>query len=323
MQKMRNTLGWLIGGVWMLLAASSALAQAWPAKPVHLLVNLPPGTPPDQIARALSPRLAEALGQPFVVENRVGANGLIALGAVVKSAADGYTLAYTPMFPLVIGPHLFKMPFDADHDLVPVATTARVASFFVVRSALPVKNVAEFIAYARANPGKLNYGSGGNGSQPHVAAEMFAHAAALQFTHIPYKGSTETLTALLAGQIDFTFDVGVAIPQIKAGKLKLLAVASPQRSAVFPDRPTLQELGIDVNSSTVHAVYAPAGTPREVVQRLNSEIARAMQTPQLRNVLAALGADALTSTPEQVAAMQRRDREVFGTVVREAHIHAD
>ena len=191
----------LIGAI--AVFGAPAWPQSWPAKPVRVLVTLPPGTPPDQIARAFAPRLAEAFGQPFVVENRVGANGLIALDAVAKAAPDGYTLAYTPMFPMVIGPHILKMPFDADRDLVPVATTARVASFFVVRSSLPVKNVAEFIAYARANPGKLNYGSGGNGSQPHVAAEMFAHAAKLQFTHIPYKGSTETLTALLSGQIDF------------------------------------------------------------------------------------------------------------------------
>jgi len=298
-------------------------AQSWPAKPVRMLVNLPPGTPPDQIARAISPRLGEALGQPLVVENRVGASGMIALEAVARAAPDGYTLVYTPGFPVVIGVHLIKMPIDVVRDLEPVAPTARVASFLVVRPSLPVKSVAEFVAYARANPGKLNYGSGGNGSQPHIAAEMFARAANITMTHIPYKGSTETLTALLGGQVDFTFDVGVAIGQIKAGKLRLLAVASPSRSSIFPDTPTMIEAGLEVNSSTIHGVYAPTGTPRDIVNRLNREIVRIMQGPELRSVLTALAADLVTGTPQEFTEMQRRDREAFGAVVREAGIKAD
>jgi tripartite-type tricarboxylate transporter receptor subunit TctC len=313
----------LIAVAFAILGASASFAQSWPAKPLRMLVNLPPGTPPDQIARAISPRLGEALGQPVVVENRVGAAGIIALEAVARSAPDGYTLLYTPGFPVVVGPHLLKMPIDVARDLEPVAPTARVASFLVVRPSLPASSVAEFIAYARANPGKLNYGSGGNGSQPHIAAEMLARAAKIEIVHIPYKGSTETLTALLGGQLDFAFDVGVAIPQIKAGKLRLLAVASPARSSVFPGTPTLAESGIEVNASTTHGVYAPAGTPRDIVARLNREIVRIMQTPEVRGVLAALAADLVTGTPEEFAALQRRDRETFGVIVREAKIRAD
>ena len=318
--------GWMAARLLLLAAVlfpPVAAAQAWPAKPVRMLVNLPPGTPPDQISRAISPRLGEVLGQPVVVENRVGASGMIALEAVARTAADGYTLLYTPGFPVVIGVHLMKMPIDVTRDLEPVAPTARVASFLVVRPSLPVKSVAEFVTYARANPGQLNYGSGGNGSQPHIAAEMFARAANIRLTHIPYKGSTETLTALLGGQVDFTFDVGVAIGQIKAGKLRLLAVASPSRSSVFPDTPTMIEGGLEVNSSTIHGVYAPAGTPRDIVNRLNREIVRIMNGPELRTVLAGLAADLVTGTPQEFAEMQRRDREAFGAVVREAGIRAD
>ncbi|OGA02055.1 MAG: hypothetical protein A3H35_12550 [Betaproteobacteria bacterium RIFCSPLOWO2_02_FULL_62_17] len=304
-------------------ATSTVWAQTWPVKPVRMLVNLPPGTPPDQIARAIAPRLGETLGQPVVVENRVGAAGVIALEQTAKSAPDGYLLLYTPGFPVVVGPHLFKMNFDVAKDLVPIAPTARVSSFLVVRPSLGVNSVAELIAYARANPGKLNYGSGGSGSAPHLAAVMFSRAAKIEATHIPFKGSTETLAALLGGQIDFTFDVGVAIGQIKAGKLRLLAVANPARSSVFPDTPTMAETGTELNASTTHGVYAPAGIARDIVTRLNREIVRIMQTPDLRKVLTALGADLLTGSAEEFAERQRRDRETFGVIVREAGIRAD
>jgi len=313
----------LIAAAFAFSVAPLACAQAWPAKPIRLMVNLPPGTPPDLIARAVAPRLGEALGQPVVVENRVGAAGNIGLEAVARSAPDGYTLIYSPGFPVVIGVHLFKLGIDVAKDLVPVAPTARATSFLVVRSGLPVHNLAEFVAYARANPGKLNYGSGGSGSAPHIAAEMLSRAAKIQATHIPYKGSTETLAALLSGQIDFTFDLGVAIPQIKAGKLRLLAVASAARSSIFPDTPTMAEAGTDVDVGTVHGVYAPAGTPREIVTRLNREILRIMQTKEVRAVLTAIAADLVTGSPEEFAAQQRRDRERFGAIVREARIRAD
>jgi tripartite-type tricarboxylate transporter receptor subunit TctC len=258
-----------------------------------------------------------------VVENRVGAAGIIALEQTARAAPDGYLLLYTPGFPVVVGPHLFKMSIDVAKDLEAIAPTARVSSFLVVRPSLPVNSVAELIAYARANPDKLNYGSGGSGSAPHIAAVMFSRAVKIQATHIPFKGSTETLTALLGGQIDFTFDVGVAIPQIKAGKLRLLAVASPARSSVFPDTPTMAETGTELNASTVHGVYAPAGISRDIVNRLNREIVRIMQTAELRAVLTALGADLLTGTAEEFAERQRRDRDAFGVIVREAGIRAD
>jgi tripartite-type tricarboxylate transporter receptor subunit TctC len=304
-------------------SASPAWAQAWPAKPLRLLVNLPPGTPPDQIARALSPRLGEALGQPVVVENRAGASGYVGIEAVIKAAPDGYSLLYTPGFPIVIGPHLQKLNVDVTKDLEPVAPTARVTAFLIVRSTLPVMSVAELVSYARSHPGKLNYGSGGNGSAPHIASEMMLRAARIQATHVPYKGSTETLAALLGEQIDFTFDLGVAIPHIRSGKMRLLAVASPARSALFPDMPTMAESGMEVNASTVHGVYAPAGTPREIITRLNRDIVRVMQAAEVKKILTAIGADLVTGTPEEFAQRQRRDRELFGAVVREANIRAD
>ena len=304
-------------------AFSVAAQQAYPVKPVRMLVNLPPGTPPDQISRAIAPRLGDTLGQPVVVENRVGAAGVIALEQTAKAAPDGYLLLYTPGFPVVVGPHLFKMSIDVAKDLEAIAPTARVSSFLVVRPSLPVNSVTELIAYARANPGKLNYGTGGGGSAPHLAAVMLSRAAKIDATHIPYKGSTETLVALLGGQIDFTFDVGVAIPQIKAGKLRLLAVASPARSSVFPETPTMAETGTELNASTVHGVYGPAGMPRDIVNRLNREIVRIMQSAEVRGVLVSLGADLLTGSAEEFSERQRRDREAYGVLVREAGIRAD
>ncbi len=303
--------------------AGTVQAQAWPVKPVRMLVNLPPGTPPDQIARAISSRLGEPLGQAVVVENRAGAAGNIGLEAVGKATPDGYLLLYSPGFPIVVGPHLFKTSIDVAKDLEVITPTARVSSFLVVRPSLGINSVAELVAYARANPGKLNYGTGGSGSAPHLAAVMFSRAVKIQATHIPYKGSTETLTALLGGQIDFTFDVGVAIPQIKAGKLRLLAVANPARSSMFPDTPTMIESGTDLNASTVHGVYGPAGLARDIVLRLNREIVRIMQTAEVRAVLASLGADLVTGTADEFAERQRREREAYGAIVREAGLRAE
>ena len=300
-----------------------AWAQAWPFKPIRMIVNFPPGSGPDVITRIYSGRLGEALGQAVVVENRAGAAGNIGLEAVAKSAPDGYTLLNSPGGPIIINPHLYKLGIDVARDLEPVAPTARTSMFLVVRPSLPASSVAELIAYIRANPGKINYGSPGSGSMPHISAEMFSRAAKIQFTHVPYKGSAQVLTDLLGDQLNFTFDPGVAVPHIKAGKLRLLAVTSGARSPIFPNTPTMAEAGMDVNTSTLSGVYAPAGTPREIVTRLNREISRIMQTAEALAGLAAIATEAVTASPEEFAAHQRHDRERFGVVVREANIRAD
>ncbi len=301
--------------------APSASAQAWPARPIRMIVNFAAGGSTDVIARSMSSRLSETLGQQVVVENRVGVGGNIGLEAVAKAPADGYTLLHSSDGTILINPHLYKMSVDVARDLDPVAPTARAAIFFVVRPGLPVKSLAEFVAYARANPGKLNYGSAGNGTLQHVAAEMLMREAKIQVTHVPYKGSQQALVDLLGGQIDFTFDLGAAIPHIKTDKVRLLAVPGNTRSPIFPDTPTMAEAGTNVNITWLSGVYAPAGTPREIVTRLNREIGRIMQSAEARAVLAPMAAEASAPmSPEEFAAHQNRERARYGTIVREANI---
>ena len=305
-------------------ATSTGSGQAWPTKPIRLVVNFAAGGATDVIARSMAPRLAEVLGQPVVVDNRVGASGIIGLELVARSAADGYTLLHSSDGPILLNPHLFKMSVDVAKDLAPVAPTARNALFFVVRPGLPVRSLAEFVAYARANPGKLNYGSAGNGTVQHVAAEMLMRAAKIQVTHVPYKGSQAVLVDLLGGQIDFTFDPGATIPHIKADRVRLLAVPSGTRSPIFPDAPTMIEAGTSVELEWLSGVYAPTGTPRAIITRLNREIGRIMQAAETHAVLAAMAAEALPpASPEEFAAHQHRARERFGVVVREANIRAN
>jgi tripartite-type tricarboxylate transporter receptor subunit TctC len=301
-----------------------AWAQAWPAKPVRMVVNFAAGGSTDVIARSMSSRLGEVLGQQVVVENRVGAAGNIGLESVAKAAPDGYTLLHSSDGPILINPHIFKLNVDVAKDLDPVGPTGRTAIFFVVRPGLPVKTLADFVTYARANPGKLNYGSAGNGTVQHVAAEMLQRAAKIQVTHVPYKGSQQALVDLLGGQIDFTFDLGGAIPHIKTDKVRLLAVPSATRSPLFPDTPTMAEAGTNVELTWLSGVYAPAGTPREIVTRLNREIGRIMQSTEARTMLASMAAEAVGPwSPEQFGAHQARERGRFGALVRDANIRAE
>jgi tripartite-type tricarboxylate transporter receptor subunit TctC len=289
-----------------------------------MIVNFAAGGSTDVIARSMASRLSETLGQQVVVENRVGAGGNIGMEAVAKSPPDGYTLLHSSDGPILINPHLYKLAIDVAKDLDPVAVTGRTAIFLVVRPGLPVKSLAEFVAYARASPGKLNYGSAGNGTLQHVAAEMLMRAAKIEVTHVPYKGSQQALVDLLGGQIDFTFDLGGAIPHIKADKVRLLAVPGATRSPFFPDTPTMAEAGTNVDLVWLSGVYAPAGTPREVVTRLNREIARIMQTPETRAMLASMAAEAMNPmSPEEFSAHQNRERARFGALVREANIRAN
>jgi tripartite-type tricarboxylate transporter receptor subunit TctC len=305
-------------------ATATGPGPAWPTKPIRMIVNFAAGGSTDVIARSMAPKLAEALGQQVVVENRVGAGGNIGLEHVGRSAPDGYTLLHSSDGTILINPHLYKLNVDVAKDFVPVAPTAQAGLFFVVRPGLPVRTLAEFVAYARANPGKLNYGSAGNGTLQHVAAEMLMRAAKIEVTHVPYKGSQAVLVDLLGGQVDFTFDLGAAIPHIKTDKVRLLAVPSATRSPVFPEIPTMTEAGTNVDIAWLSGVYAPAGTPREIVTRLNREINRIMQTPEARAVLTPMAAEVVAPmTSEAFAAHQQRARDRFGALVREANIRAN
>lgn len=315
----------LLAGLAAVALAPAAQAQAWPAKPVKVIVNFPAGGAADQLARAIAQPLQEALGQPVVVENRGGSGGNIGGDVVAKAPADGYTLLMSSGGMVSVNPHIYaRMPFDPAKDLVPVASAARVLVFLTVRPTLPVNTIQEFIAYMKANPGKLSYGSPGNGSSPHLAGEMFKSQAGLFAVHVPYRGAAPALQDLLAGQIDFAFDPGIGLNQVRAGKLKLLAVGSLQRSALFPEVPTLNEVGLKgFDADTVFGFYAPAGTPAPVVARLNGEINRILGTPAVKERIAALGGAALPLTPAQFAAKATEDSARFGAIIKERKIVGD
>lgn len=303
----------------------AAVAQAWPAKPVRVIVNFPPGGAADQIARAIGQPLSEALGQPVIIENRAGANGNVGGELAAKSAPDGYTLLMSSGGMVSINPHIYpRMAFDPAKELTPVAAAARVLVFLVARPNLPVADVKEFLAYVKANPGRLSYGSAGNGSSPHLAGEMMKSQAGLFAVHVPYRGAAPALQDLLAGQIDFYFDPGIGLNQVRAGRLKLLAVGSPKRSPLFPQVPTLAEAGLKgFDADSVFGFYAPTGTPAEVIARLNREINRILGTAPIREKIQTLGGDPLPLTPAEFAARATEDSKRFGAIIRERKITGD
>jgi len=303
-------------------SAPFAWSQPWPTKPIRLIVNFPAGGTTDQMARAFAPRLSETLGQPIVIENRGGAGGNIGLEIAAKATPDGYTLLASSGSPICVGPHLYKLNFNVARDLVPIVPLARILTVLVVRPGLPVRSVAELIAYARTSSRRLNYGSVGVGSTLHIHAERLLHTAKIQATHVPYKGAAQLVTALLSDEVDFAFDSGLTLAHAKAGKLRLLAVAGTTRSPPFLDTPTFSETGIEA-TDTLFGVYAPTGTPREIVTRLNREIGRIMQTTESRAALATFAAEVVTASPEEFAAIQARDRDRYGTYIRELNIRID
>lgn len=303
----------------------SAAAQSWPTKPIKIVVNFPPGGAADQIARAIGVPLGEALGQPVVVENRGGANGNLGGDMVAKSPADGYTLLMSSGGMVSVNPHIYaRMPFDPAKDLVPVASAARVLVFLVAKPNFPANNIQEFLAHVKANPGRLSYGSAGNGSSPHLAGEMMKSQAGLFAVHVPYRGAAPALQDVLAGQLDFYFDPGIGLGQVRAGKLKLLAVGSMKRSPLFPNVPTLHEAGLKgFDADSVFGFYAPAGTPADVVNRINREINKILGTQALKDRIQNLGGEALPLTPAEFAARAAHDSQRFGAIIRERKISGD
>jgi tripartite-type tricarboxylate transporter receptor subunit TctC len=307
----------------LLAAATSVSAQQWPAKPVRLVVNVAPGGVADITARVIGARLSEALGQSFIVENRAGGDGYIGFEAVVRADPDGYTLVYAPGSTVMIAPHLVKRAdLDPVKALLPVAATGSVSLYVMTHPDLPVKNFKEFLAYARANPGKLNYGSPGNGTSPHIAVEVFNREAKVKLTHVPYKGAGPALNDLLGGVIHLAFDPGVGIPSAKTGKLRLIAIAGPKRHPDFPDVPTLQENGIKgVDGGPYFGFYAPLGTPREALERLNQAVLKAMQDGAVRERFKTLAVDlADPMTPEQFAAYVRSEHQRYSKLIPELGI---
>jgi tripartite-type tricarboxylate transporter receptor subunit TctC len=265
------------------------------------------------------------LGVPVVVENRSGAGGIVGAEVVTKAPGDGYTLLMASGSTMVVVPTLTpKMPYDHNKALVPVAATARLELFLVVRSSSPFNNFADLQKFARANPGKLSYGSPGNGSTPHIGAEMLKNMAGIFALHIPYRGSAPALQDLLAGNIDFFMDPGIASPHIRSGALRLLAVGSTKRSFLYPDTPTLAELGLKgYDGGSTHSFYAPAGTPQSVIERLNSEINRILVTPSVTQIIRGLGAEPTPMTPAQLLALNAADTLRFAAIIKQQGIRAE
>ena len=305
------------------LMAAGVQAQQWPSKPVRVIVNVAPGGVADVTARVLGARLSETLGQPFVVENRPGGDGYIGFEAVARSDADGHTLVYSPGSSVMIAPHIVKRPdLDPLKALTPVVPTGAVSLYVLLNPGVPASNFDEFLAYARANPGKLNYGTPGNGTSPHIATEVFNREAKTKLNHVPYKGAGPALNDLLGGQIQLAFDPGVGLNAAKTGKLRMVAVAGPVRHPDFADVPTLDEKGIKgVDGGPHFGFYAPAGTPREALDRLNREVQRAMKEPVVLERFKALAVNlAEPMTPEQFGAYVRTQYARYGKLLPELNI---
>jgi len=303
--------------------ATVSHGQPWPSKPVRDIVNVAAGGVADVTARVLSARLGEALGQSFLVENRAGGDGYIGFDAVARSDPDGHTLLYSPGSSMMIAPHIVNRPdLDPLKVLAPVAATGRVSLYVITHPERPYKNFGEFLSHARANPGKLNYGTPGNGTSPHIATEVFNREAKVKLNHVPYKGAGPALQDLIGGQIDVVFDPGVGIAPAKAGKVRMLAIAGPNRHADFPDIPTLEENGIKgVDGGPHFGFYAPSGIPRELAPRIGSEIQKAMQHPPVAERFKALAVDvADPMTPEQFAAYVRAEHARYAKLIPELGI---
>ena len=306
-----------------LVWAGAAFSQPWPAKPVRVIVNVAPGGVADVTMRLLGARLTETLGQPFIVENRAGGDGYIGFEAVGRADPDGYTLLYSPGSSMMIAPHIVKRAdLDPTKLLAPVAATGRVSLYVMTHPKVPVADFKELMAYARANPGKLNYGTPGNGTSPHIATEVFNRQAGVKLNHVPYKGAGPALKDLLGGVIDLVFDPGVGLAQAKAGKLRMIAVAGPVRHPDFPDVPTLEENGIrGVDGGPYFGFYASAGAPREATERLNREVLRVLQEPQVRSRFQGLAVDlAPPMTPAEFAAYVKAEWERYSRLIPELGI---
>jgi tripartite-type tricarboxylate transporter receptor subunit TctC len=309
----------------MLGAAALALpasAQTWPAKPVSLIVPFPAGGTTDVLARALSDRLAQSLGQAVIVENKPGAGATLGADLVAKSRPDGHTLLVGAVHHTIAPSVYRKLPYDFQKDLAPVTEIALVPNVLVVNATTPVRSVAELVAMLKAQPGAHNFGSNGNGTAQHLIGTQFENMTGTQFSHIPYKGSGPLATDLLGGQILMSFDtVTPVLPHIKAGKLRALAVTTARRSSALPEVPTLDEAGLKGFAiGTWFGVLAPAATPKEIVARLNTELVRIIQSPDFRKRMAEIGAEPIGNTPEQMAAQIRSETDKFARLVKDAKV---
>ena len=299
----------------------AAFAQAYPSKPVTIIVPWPPGGPSDIAARPMAKDLGEDLKQSFIIDNRGGAGGNIGTAMVTKAAPDGYTLLITSSAPIVINPSLYKqMPFDPPKDLAPITNLLRVPLVLAVNPSVPANNLKELIAYINAQKGKVQYASSGNGTPQHLTGELFKSTAKLDMVHVPYKGSAPAITDLIGGHVPIMFDSTIAIlPQIKAGKVKPIAITSAKRSAALPDVPTFAEAGMPgFESYAWYGFFAPAKTPPDVVAKLNAAALKVMKGPDWQKVLAETGSENVGETPEQFTAFTKAEAAKWAKVVKDS-----
>jgi len=302
----------------VLSCAGLARAQAWPAKPIRVISPFAAGGGTDAFLRPIAAKLSQTMGQQWVVENLAGAGGTVGATAAAKAAPDGYTLFCGAVHHTIAETLYTRLPYSLERDLVPITVLAYVPNVVVVHPKMPVNNLQEFIAYARANPGKLNFGSAGNGTSHHLTVELFKQINKLYMTHIPYKGAGPMMQDLLAGQVDFAFDgMGTSATQIKGGKLKALAVTSSRRVAAFPDIPTMEQAGVkDYFATTWYGLWAPRGTALEIVNRTQQEVAKTLQDPSIKEIWFQQGAEAGGNTPADFATFIHAEIEKWGKVVK-------
>lgn len=311
---------WLLS---LLILPGMAFAQQYPNKPIRIIVAYTPAGTTDILARVLGQKMSESFGQPVIIENRPGANGNIGTDVAAKATPDGYTVLMTTAGTHGINPTLYrKLPWDAVKDFAPISLVAMVPNILVVNNSVPAKNVKEFIAHLKANPNKFNYGSPGNGSTGHLSQELFKAMTGTSMQHIPYKGSAGVLADVIGGQIIGTIDnLPVYLPQVKAGKLRALAVSSAKRSPAIPELPTIAESGVPgYNSGAWFGLVAPAGTPMPIVDKLSAETQRILKLPDVAERLSALGAEPVGDRPEQFAAFIKSEIAKWAKVIKDANV---
>ena len=310
----------------MLACSAHVTAQTYPLKPVRLISPYASGGGSDTLARILGQKLYEAWGQPVVVENRPGAAGTLGAETVARATADGYTLLVTPSAVLTINPHLYaKLRYDTFKDFIPVTMASNSPYLLVVHPKIPASSVKELIAYAKMNPGKMNYSSSGNGSSTHLAGVIFNNMAGVEIVHIPYKGAAPAIVDLLAGNIQMRFSSVVPVlPHVRSGRLRGIAISSPKRYGPLPDMPTIAESGLPGYAvESFYAVVAPAHTPRAIVSKINAEVVRNLRSPEVAAHMAADGAEVIGSSPEELAKALRDDYARWAQPVKDSGARAD
>jgi len=309
-----------------LAVAPLAFGQGYPSKPIHFVVPYPAGGPLDTVARLLGQKVSESVKQPVIVENKPGAGGNIGADIVAKSAPDGYTILMGAVATHAINPTLYAhIPYDPVRDFEPVTQVASTPNVLVVNPSLPVSTVKEFIAYAKAHPGQLNFGSGSTGSAGHLAGELFDTMAGVKMVHVPYKGAAPAMQDLIGGQIQLMFDnLASSLGQIRAGKVRALAVTTAKRSSLAEELPTIAESGLPgFDISTWFGVFAPGGTPRPIVERLHDEFVKALAAPDVRDKMLRLGAEPVGNTPEEFAAYIKSEAQKYAKVIKASGAKVD